>query len=325
MSSEQLKNMLNNLINEKSEEASLDFKNYVTSKVREMISISEGASPNISLMDKEVKILSGKHKGQMGYINKLIGTDKAEVQLDDDGDEFYITIDLSDVEIVKTLSEEKKNETLKQLLDPKTNWWEQIDAVKKAFASKEISDAEVETWANSKIDKDKNVSSLEMFGDGVYLIPSGADYFTDQRDTDWISNYLIAHLTGESKFDELEDFAKKNGSKGICIISAYNGGDRNEVAFIGCKPSEIKVLGKGLSAHYTASDFDESIADEDNEEEVDNITTFAGHYFGGVKKFIKDYAVSKKAAMSFLDIEEPNTINVLDTPKGTLIAVAEND
>lgn len=109
MANEQLRNMLNNLINDKSEEASLDFHNYIAEKVKEMIGLSEGASQNRHLMDKEVKILSGKYKGKTGYVNKLIGNDEAEIQLDDDGDEFYVNVKLTDIkqldESAETLNE----------------------------------------------------------------------------------------------------------------------------------------------------------------------------------------------------------------------------
>lgn len=269
MANEQLRNMLNNLINEKSAEATLDFHQYITEQVKSIVGLSEG----------------------------------------------------------------EKNDVLKKLLDPKINWWEQIDDVKKAFKSKEISDDDVETWSK-KIDNDKNVSSFGKFGAGVYLIPSKSEYFVDSRDGDSISNYLYLHITGGgtlisangSDFDELEDFAKKNGPKGLSIIYAYNGGSSavGEIAIIGCKPSEIKVLSKELSQHYTANDFDEDIANEEDGE-VDNATTFASHYFGGLEKFMKDYGVSKKDALSFLDIEAPNVVSVLETSKGILMAIAEND
>ena len=261
MAHEKLISMISNLINEKSEEASLDFHQYITEQVKAIVGLTEG----------------------------------------------------------------EKNNALNMLLDPKINWWEQIDDVKRAYKSKEINEDDVQKWCK-KIDKDENVSSPEKFGDGVYLIPSGAKYFVEDKDSDWISNYLAAHIVDDNNFDELEDFAKKHGSKGITIISAYNGGSssRNEIAFIGCKPADIKVLSKGLQQHYTEKDFDENLADEDDGDAT-NITVFADDHFGGLEKFMKDYGVSKNAALSFLNIEAPNIVNVLETSKGILMAIAEND
>ena len=266
--------MLNNIINDKQEEASLDFHSYLKTKIQEAVGLVEG----------------------------------------------------------------EKSPALEKFLDPKINWWDQIDDIKKAFDSNELDEREVDKWANEKIYKNSNVSKMIEFGDGVYLLPAETDYYTEVNDSDEVANFVVMHIIGEAENDELIAFLKKNAANGISLISAYNGGGghSSEVMFTGCAPSKVKVKSKGLQMHYTRDYFDPDILtdqdradlsmEEDDELPDDaNVVAFANHYFGGLKKFMKDYGVSKKSAESFLDIEHPNLVSVLKTSKGILVAVAEND
>lgn len=207
MANEQLRSMLNNLINEKSTEATLDFHQYITEQVKSIVGLSEGAKnidafykimynifdendhelvsirsieikdgkivarleqndagvdfmltlamtdsgkisvtgkgtgglkvdfeiaaskaglntlfgklsdmaekldesagSNSRLMDKEVKILSGKYQGKTGHVDRIIGDDEVEVQIDDFNNDSteWVKLKVKDIEILDESAE----------------------------------------------------------------------------------------------------------------------------------------------------------------------------------------------------------------------------
>lgn len=104
MANEQLRSMLNNLINEKSAEATIDFHQYLTEKVKSIVGLSEGAKNNEPNLLKQIAQYLETEGFMATYEVRSVRKDKAILGLSEKGadSEAILTLSGNDLEMKLT-------------------------------------------------------------------------------------------------------------------------------------------------------------------------------------------------------------------------------